>query len=129
MAAKLKHSSETLLNKTFKQNGVGYDSYDVDETFDEIINDYRIIENNRLLSEEEYQYLKNEIARLQKEVIDKEVELENEKRKYKYIKKDGTDIHIDNLELLKRIGKLEYIIHEKLHLNPEEITNFDPDDC
>lgn len=129
MAVKLKHSTETLLNKQFQHKGAGYDSFDVDTVFDEIIKDYHIIESNHLVSEEEYQNLKKEIESLKKENINLKIELDNEKSKLKYIKKDGKDIHIDNLELLKRIGRLEYIIHEKLHLNPDEISNFDPDDC
>ena len=130
MPVKLKYSSETLLNKKFKEKGVGYDSFDVDSTFDEVITDYKKIENNVLLTKEEFESLKKEIAELRKSNIDLKIQVDNEKGKMKYIKKDGKDIHIDNLVLLKRIGKLEQIIHDKLHIDPDEInTNFDPDDC
>ena len=129
MATKLKHTSSSLLNKQFIKKGAGYDSFDVDSLFDEVINDYRVIEANHLMSHEEFQNLTKEIEKLKKENITLKVELDNEKSKLKYIKKDDIDIHLDNLELLKRIGRLEAIIHEKLHLNPDEIINFDPDDC
>ena len=106
----------------------GYNSLEVDALLDQIIKDYETVEQNCLLSKEEYQDIKDRIANLSKENTELRVELDNEKSRWKYIKNDGKDIHIDNLELLQRIGKLERIIVEKLHLNPDKITTFDPDD-
>lgn len=129
MPIKLIHTSDSLLKKEFSKKGAGYDSFEVDSVLDDMIKDYRTVEANKLLSEEEYQRLLDEIASLKKDNINLKIALDSEKGKMKYIKKDGKDIHIDNLVLLERIGKLEQIIHDKLHINPDEIINFDPDDC
>ena len=128
MSIKLKKNSDYLANVQIPGTAGGYNSLEVDALLDQIIKDYETVEQNCLLSKEEYQDLKDRIANLSKENTELRVELDNEKSRWKYIKNDGKDIHIDNLELLQRIGKLERIIVEKLHLNPDKITTFDPDD-
>lgn len=128
MSIKLKKNSDYLANVQIPGTAGGYNSLEVDALLDQIIKDYETVEQNCLLSKEEYQDLKDKITNLSKENTELRVELDNEKGRWKYIKNDGKDIHIDNLELLQRIGKLERIIVEKLHLNPDKITTFDPDD-
>lgn len=128
MSIKLKKNSDYLANVQIPGTAGGYNSLEVDALLDQIIKDYETVEQNCLLSKEEYQDLKDKITSLSKENTELRVELDNEKSRWKYIKNDGKDIHIDNLELLQRIGKLERIIVEKLHLNPDKITTFDPDD-
>ena len=128
MSIKLKKNSDYLANLQIPGTAGGYNSLEVDSLLDQIIKDYETVEQNCLLSKEEYQEIKDRIANLSKENTELRVELDNEKSRWKYIKNDGKDIHIDNLELLQRIGKLERIIAEKLHLNPDKITTFDPDD-
>lgn len=128
MSIKLKKNSDYLANVQIPGTAGGYNSLEVDALLDQIIKDYETVEQNCLLSKEEYQDLKDKINNLSKENTELRVELDNEKGRWKYIKNDGKDIHIDNLELLQRIGKLERIIVEKLHLNPDKITTFDPDD-
>ena len=128
MSIKLKKNSDYLANVQIPGTAGGYNSLEVDALLDQIIKDYETVEQNCLLSKEEYQDIKDIIANLSKENTELRVELDNEKSRWKYIKNDGKDIHIDNLELLQRIGKLERIIVEKLHLNPDKITTFDPDD-
>ena len=128
MSIKLKKNSDYLANVQIPGTAGGYNSLEVDALLDQIIKDYETVEQNCLLSKEEYQDIKDRIANLSKENTELRVELDNEKSRWKYIKNDGKDIHIDNLELLQRIGKLERIIVEKIHLNPDKITTFDPDD-
>ena len=128
MSIKLKKNSDYLANVQIPGTAGGYNSLEVDALLDQIIKDYETVEQNCLLSKEEYQDIKDRIANLSKENTELRVELDNEKSRWKYIKNDGKDIHIDNLELLQRIGQLERIIVEKLHLNPDKITTFDPDD-
>ena len=101
----------------------------MDSTFDAVLKDYYTLEKSVVLSKDEYEDLLKEIEKLKKQVIDLKVDIDNEKSKNKYLKKGDSVVPQDNLELLKRIGKLEYIIHEKLHLNPDDAINFDPDDC
>ena len=128
MSIKLKKNSDYLANIQFPSAPRGYNTLEVDAVYDQIIKDYETVEQNCLLSKEEYQELKDKINELIKENTELKIELDNEKGRWKYIKNDGKDIHIDNLELLQRIGKLEKIIVEKLHMNPDKITTFDPDD-
>ena len=129
MPIKLKNSSQSLVNKKFSTAPRGYNPLEVDSLFDQIIKDYETVEENSLLSKDEEDNLTSKIEALRKENIELKVELDNERSRWKYIKKDGKDIHIDNLVLLQRIGKLEKIIYEKLNMNPDEISYFDTDDC
>lgn len=128
MAIKLKLDSEYLTNEKLPISSNGYDALAVDTIFDKIIKDYETIENGVLLSKEEYESLINKIKGLEKSLIDASIEVKSQKDKWKYVCGDK-NISSDNFELLKRIGKLESIIHEKLRLSLEEINSFDPDDC
>ena len=128
MPIKLKNNSEELSSKSFKIEPRGYDALDVDATLDKIIKDYETVESNMLISYEEYKKLIDEINDLKKENIDLKVSLDKEKNKWKYVNIGEQGVHIDNLVLLKRIGKLEKYIHEKNHINPDDI-DFGPDDC
>ena len=115
---KLNCTSEELLNKKFSTSVNGYNPLEVDEYLDKIIRDYEAFEKGLSVSNdslfEQIKALKDENAKLK-------ADLENEKGKWKYISKDHKNIHIDNYELLLRIGKLEKIIYEKLNMNPDEI--------
>ena len=129
MSVKLKNKGDDIATKRFKVSPKGYDALEVDTLLDEIVKDYETIENNMLISKEEYDSLLEEIKSLKDQLINLKIELDNEKGKWKYIDTDKDNVHIDNLVLLKRIGKLEKIIHEKLHISIEDINTFDPDDC
>lgn len=129
MSIKLKNKSETLLNTEFKISPKGYNALEVDTLFDEILKDYETVENNILISKDEYEQLQKEIKDLNQQLIDLKIDLDSEKSKWKYVDTNTDNVHIDNLVLLKRIGKLEKIIHDKLHLSIEDINTFDPDDC
>lgn len=128
MPIKLKKNSDYLATKKLPHKTKGYDPLEVDTLLDEIIRDYELVESGILLSKEEYQSLLKQIDALKKDNIQLKIDLDKEKGRWKYISTDS-NIHIDNLVLLERIGKLEKVIKEKLHLNPDEINSFDPDDC
>ena len=121
MPIKLKNSSEELANKEIPAKNGGYDSFSVDSLLDNIIKDYETVENNVLISKKEYDSLLEELERLRKQVIELKVSVDLEKMKWKDLRKNPSEVHLDNLELLKRIGKLERIIEEKIHINPDEI--------
>ena len=118
MAKDLKFSSEELLNIKFKAVEHGYDPNQVDEVLDQVINDYRKIESGESNNNTE---LLNQIAELRKANILLTEQLEKEKNRVKYLPKDQKDVHVDNYELLLRIGKLEKIIFERLNLGPDDI--------
>ena len=121
MPIKLKNHSESLVSKEFPGKNGGYDSFSVDALLDSVIKDYELVEKNILISKDEYDYLQEELKSLKKQVIDLKVEVDMEKSKWKDLRKDPSDVHLDNLELLKRIGKLEKIIEEGMHVNPDDI--------
>ena len=121
MDKKTNFTSEELLNKKFSYSKNGYNALEVDKVLDQIIEDYEKYELSSNPSGVDIEKLAKEIDSLRKENQDLKAELEKEKNKWKYISKDNKDIHIDNYELLQRIGKLEMVIHEKLNMNPDEI--------
>ena len=122
MDKKLNFTREELLEKRFSSAPRGYDPLEVDKILDQIMEDYEVFESNPTGGNSpELDKVLKELEELKKENASLKVELEKEKNKWKYISKDHKDIHIDNYELLKRIGKLEQLIHEKLDMNPDEI--------
>ena len=120
MDNKLSFTSQELLNKKFNTAPKGYHPLEVDTVLDKIIEDYKQIEKNSS-SPMDLDKIAKELEELKNENEQLKSELQKEKNKWKYISKDHKDIHIDNYELLQRIGKLEMIIYEKLNMNPDEI--------
>ena len=118
MAKELNFNSKSLQKKKFKTAEMGYDPLEVDEVLDQIIEDYRLIESN---SSVDVPKLLSQLAELKKENAKLSEELNKAQGKIKYLPKDSKDIHIDNYELLLRIGRLEAIIKEKLNMNPDDI--------
>ncbi len=118
MEKKTNFTSEELLNKKLPHVQRGYDPYVVDSLLDKIIEDYELIEKVNSIDLEK---LNKELEELRKANSSLKEELDKEKNKWKYITRDHKDIHIDNFELLQRIGKLEMVIYEKLNMNPDEI--------
>ena len=119
MDKKTNFTSKELLDKRFSNAPRGYDPLEVDTVLDKIIEDYETFEN--LPKGKASESVLKELEELRKANQELKAELEKEKNKWKYISKDRKDIHIDNYELLQRIGKLEMIIYEKLNMNPDEI--------
>ena len=114
-------TSKELLEKRFSRANRGYDPLEVDQVIDMIIEDYEKFEMSSPSSNVDSNQYAKELEELRKANEELKIELEKEKNKWKYISRDHKDIHIDNYELLQRIGKLEMIIYEKLNMNPDEI--------
>lgn len=121
MEKKTIFSSKELLNKEFSVAVKGYNPLEVDQVLDKIIADYEKFEKSKSMSSDDIDALLAQVKSLKEENENLKAELEKEKNKWKYISKDHKDIHIDNYELLLRIGKLEMYIHDKLGVNPEDI--------
>ena len=117
MSKNLNFSSQTLLDKQFKHSEQGYDPLEVDTVLDQIIEDYKELES--LVSKNNT--LTEQITQLRKEIQSLQTELEKERKRVKYLPKDQKEYHIDNYELLLRVGKLEKIIQENLNISPEDI--------
>ena len=121
MDKKLNFTSDELLNKEFRNSPRGYDPLEVDQLLDKVIQDYELFESQVQPVGIDIHKLAKELEEIKKQNEELKRELEKEKNKWKYISKDHKDIHIDNYELLNRIGKLEMIIYEKLNMSPDEI--------
>ena len=117
MSKNLNFSSQSLLDKQFKHSEQGYDPLEVDTVLDQIIEDYKELES--LVSKNNT--LTEQITQLRKEIQSLQTELEKERKRVKYLPKDQKEYHIDNYELLLRVGKLEKIIQENLNISPEDI--------
>ena len=113
----LNFSSNSLLKRKFKSTERGYDPDEVDEVLDQIIDDYRKIESTSSI---DVKALLSELSELKKENARLSDELAKQKAKIKYLPKDKV-IHIDNYELLHRIGKLEMYIKDHIGSIPEEL--------
>ena len=112
-----KFSSDTLLKKKFKTAERGYNPEEVDTVLDQVIEDYKMFEAN---SKVDVKALVNELNELKKENARLAEELNKQKAKIKYLPKDKA-IHIDNYELLQRIGKLEMYIKDHIGSIPDEL--------
>ena len=121
MDRKTNFTSNELLNKKFPKMKNGYDPMEVDSVLDQIIQDYELFETNPNPVSSDTQKLLKEIEDLKRANEELKEELDNEKNKWKYVSKDHKNIHIDNYELLQRIGRLEMVIHEKLNMDPNKI--------
>lgn len=116
---RLNLTSQDILNKQFKPSKSGYDSYEVDEFLDSIINDYRLVEKNMLLKKKQYDDLLKQFHEI-KEQKDK---LEIKNRSYEDKLKDINDtskVTIDNIDLIKKIDRYERFLW-KQGINPNNI--------
>lgn len=118
MDKKLNFSTQELLDIKFNNCPQGYDPLQVDQTLDKIIEDYEKISSS---SPVDIEKIAKELEELRNENLQLKMELEKERNKWKYVSKDHKDIHIDNYELLQRIGRLEMYINEKMNINPDDI--------
>jgi DivIVA domain-containing protein len=109
--AKLSLDSTKILQKVFKGQKGGYDSTDVDAFLDEIIKDYRIVEQNCLLLQSELDELNKKISDLHNKNSDLEIELVKYKARLNNIK-DGDNVTTDNIELIRKINLYEKALYD-----------------
>ena len=119
MAVKLVLSSDQISEKFFKAVPRGYDPYEVDKFLDRVMHDYEKIEANQLLTNEEFEKLNAKIKTLEKEKADLELQVGRLKTKYAGVK-EGDKVTDDNLDLIKRIRKLETFLWQN-GFNPNNI--------
>jgi len=109
---KLRLNAESIYNREFTGNKVGYDCLQVDTLLDVVIDDYntftKFADNAKLKIEE--------LTRFNALLSEKVANLERENH---YLNKklsdlssvEGVNYTDENLELLKRISKLEELVH------------------
>ena len=119
MPVKLNANSQIVLDKKFKAIPRGYDPFEVDEFLDVILKDYRTIETNCLMKEEEIKELKNKIMTLEKEKKQLEISNASYAKRFQNIK-ETDNVTIDNIDYISRIRALENYLWKIGH-NPTKI--------
>lgn len=114
---KLLLTSRDILNKEFTKNVKGYDPLEVDTFLDNVLKDYKVIDNvivnlNDKVNElkKENQELTNELELLKSQNV--------RKSKQTFVVNDYS--RLDNLELLKKISAYENKLYE-LGVDPSKI--------
>ena len=104
MEKKLTLSSDEILNKEFSLQYKGYVPQEVDSFLDEVLKNYKIIEDIKEYYETQNKALQKTNSILRNKVDELETKLEMEKNKNNsYEKVDNNS----NLDLIKKIAKLE----------------------
>ena len=126
MANKLNYDAKTILNIKFSPAQKGYNSLEVDETFDKIISDYLNTASTieELVRENAKCQTKN--SELKKQVEALNFELNSLKKKFDALKQ-ASSINGDNYELIQKISAYERVLYKK-GINPKKALS-DPDNC
>lgn len=106
--SRLKLTAQIIYNKDFKQNTMGYDTGEVDTFLDKVIEDYQEFEKILKEKEAEKTALFDQIINLKQENRDLKMMLELHQEEKKEEVKD-----VSNLDLLRRLARLEKIIYGK----------------
>lgn len=119
MPLKMMLDSSKIYHKKFESNKPGYDALQVDSFLDIVIKDYESIEKYLLSVDDTVNSLENRITMLNEELTKVEAENANLKARLGNIK-ENQDTSLNNLELLKRISKLEKAL-SNAGINPNTI--------
>ena len=126
MANKLNYDAKSILNIKFSPAQKGYNSLEIDETFDKIISDYLTTASTieDLVKENAKHQTKNSELRKQVEALN--FELTSLKKKFDALKQ-ASSINGDNYELIQKISAYERVLYKK-GINPKKALS-DPDNC
>lgn len=114
---KLKLNSEEILNKVFSASYIGYDSLEVDDFLDSIIDDYVYIEKEMSILAKQNEVLERKISSLENANKLLEVELTKYKNRFDGIS-ENTSVSSENIQYLKRINTLEkYLFEHGIDIN------------
>lgn len=112
MAEKINYSSSSLLNVKFTANTKGYDSVEVDSTLDKMITDYKFYEKYYQETREYIEKLEKDLGKLKDDNHNYELEIATYKNRLSALSVKGGH-ELNNLELVKRISKLEEALYLK----------------
>ena len=114
MALKLNYSSKSLLDVKFTKNVKGYDPYQVDVALDKAIDDFKSYEEYHKESSEYIRRLETDTHELKERIRELELEVAKLKNRSSELSKDASaEVNKGNIELLKRISKLEKALYQK----------------
>ena len=114
---KLLLTSKDILNKEFTKNVKGYDPLEVDTFLDNVLKDYKVIDNVIVNLNDKVSELKKQNQELINEI--ESMKSQNfKKAKQTFVVNDYS--RLDNLELLKKISAYENKLYE-LGVDPSKI--------
>ncbi len=119
MPIKLMLDSNKIYHKIFEGTKPGYDALQVDSFLDIVIKDYESMEQYIADNDAEMEELKNKVKMVNTQLAQAEAENATLKEKLGDIS-ENDDASLNNLELLKRISKLEEAL-SKAGINPNTI--------
>ena len=108
----MNYNSKTLLDVKFSKNVKGYDALEVDETLDQVIEDYHHYEKQSQSDKKTIEELNAEINKLKEELRKNEVERKRLQHEVDSIP-DSPDVNRGNIQLLQRISVLEKALYKK----------------
>ncbi len=119
MPIKLMLDSNKIYHKIFEGTKPGYDALQVDSFLDIVIKDYESMEQYIADNDAEMEELKNKVKMVNAQLSKAEAENATLKERLGDIT-ENEDASLNNLELLKRISKLEEAL-SKAGINPNTI--------
>lgn len=117
--AKLSFDSNKLLNVKFTKNVKGYDAYQVDVTFDKIIEDYRFYESFYDQAKEYISKLEKDVGKQKDTIHSLEIEVAKYKKRFEGIP-DNVNVTSENINLLKKIAAYEKVLYQH-GIDPKKI--------
>ena len=126
MANKLNYDSKSLLNIKFSPDQKGYDSLEVDQTLDKVIQDYQTLNASINELSNKFEKQKGKTDELKAEVDRLTFELASLQKKFDALKK-VSNINDDNYTLVNKVAAYERVLHRK-GINLKKALS-DPDNC
>ena len=126
MANKLNYDGKSLLNIKFSPDKKGYDSLEVDQVLDKIIDDYETLTSsiNDLAKKAEEQ--KSKYDELKKEYERVKLQMATLEKKFDALKR-VSNVNDDNYTLVNKVAAYERVLHRK-GINLKKALS-DPDNC
>lgn len=112
-------NSKSLLDVKFAKNVKGYDALEVDETLDDVIEDYTQYEKQVSLDKQTIEKLSAEITELKDKLLQTEIENKRLQKEVDSIP-NTPGVNRDNIQYLKRIADLEKALYKK-GVDPKKI--------
>jgi len=115
----MNYNSKSLLDIKFDKNVKGYDALQVDETLDQVIEDYEQYDKKIAHDKKTIEELKAELSKVKEDLFNAEIEA----KKYKNIVDSipsGPEVNKQNIVYLKRIADLERALYKK-GVDPKKI--------
>lgn len=115
----MNYNSKTLLDVKFSKNVKGYDALEVDETLDQVIEDYLSYEKASIQDKKTIEKLKKEIQELKEKARKDEIEFNKMKNIVDSIP-DDPNVNRGNIDLIRRISALENALYKR-GVDPKKI--------